>query len=108
MLELFGKVSSVRTVTLDNGGEFAAHVRVVKKTGAKVYFAKPYASWQRGTNENTNGRIRRFWPKKFDMATLTDKEIDDNILLLNLTPRKVLEGLTPLEAFIRRHVALIT
>lgn len=108
MLDLFGKVSLVRTVTLDNGGEFADHVRVARETGAKVYFAKPYASWQRGTNENTNGRIRRFWPKKFDMATLTDEEIDDRILLLNLTPRKVLGGLTPLEAFIGRRVALIT
>ena len=108
MLELFGKVSSVRTVTLDNGGEFADHVRVEKETGVKVYFAKPYASWQRGTNENTNGRIRRFWPKKFDMATLTEAEIDNSILLLNLTPRKVLGGLTPLEAFIGKRVALIT
>lgn len=108
MLEMLSQVNSVKTITLDNGGEFAAHARVAKITGAKVYFAKPYASWQRGTNENTNGRIRRFWPKKFDMATLTDKEIEDNILLLNLTPRKVLGGLTPLEAFIGRRVALIT
>jgi IS30 family transposase len=108
MLELFGKVSSVRTVTLDNGGEFADHVRVSRETGAQVYFAKPYASWQRGTNENTNGRIRRFWPKKFDMATLTEGEIEDRIFLLNLTPRKVLGGLTPLEAFTGRRVALIT
>lgn len=108
MLELFRKVHLVRTVTLDNGGEFADHVRVAQETGAKVYFAKPYASWQRGTNENTNGRIRRFWPKKFDMATLADQEIKDRILLLNLTPRKVLGGLTPLEAFTGRRVALIT
>ena len=106
MLDLFGKVSSIRTATLDIGGEFADHVRVAKQTGIKVYFAKPFASWQRGTNENTNGRIRRFWPKKFDMATLTDAEIDNSILL-NLTPRKVLGGLTPLEAFIGKCVALI-
>jgi hypothetical protein len=72
MIELFAKVHSVLTVTLDNGGEFADHVRVAKKTGADIYFAKPYASWQRGTNENFNGRIRRFWPKKFDLATLQE------------------------------------
>lgn len=108
MLEMLQEIDCVRTVTLDNGGEFADHARVAKETGGKVYFAKPYASWQRGTNENTNGRIRRLWPKKFDMATLTDREIDDEILLLNLTPRKVLDGLTPLEAFIGRRVALIT
>ncbi len=107
MIRMFEKVHSVRTIKLDNGGEFADHVRVAKATGADVYFAKPYASWQRGTNENTNGRIRRFWPKKFDMATLTDQEIEDTILLLNLTPRKVLGGLTPLEAFTGRRVALI-
>jgi IS30 family transposase len=107
MIYMFSKVHSVLTVTLDNGGEFADHARVAKKTGADVFFAKPYASWQRGTNENTNGRIRRFWPKKFDMATLTDKEIEGRILLLNLTPRKILGGLTPLEAFTGRRVALI-
>ncbi len=108
MIRMFKNVHSVRTITLDNGGEFADHVRVSKATGADVYFAKPYASWQRGSNENTNGRIRRFWPKKFDMATLTEQEIEDRILLLNLTPRKVLGGLTPLEAFTGRRVALIT
>ena len=108
MIRMLKKVHSVRTITLDNGGEFADHVRVSKATGADVYFAKPYASWQRGTNENTNGRIRRFWPKKFDMATLTEQEIEDRILLLNLTPRKVLGGLTPLEAFTGMRVALIT
>lgn len=75
MLEMLSKVHTVKTITLDNGGEFAAHARVAEGTGAKVYFAKPYASWQRGTNENTNGRIRRFWPKKFDLASLTDKEL---------------------------------
>jgi transposase, IS30 family len=62
---------------------------------------------QRGTNENTNGRIRRFWPKKFDMATLTDEDIEGKILLLNLTPKKVLGGLTPLEVYTGRPVALI-
>lgn len=62
-LELLEKVSSVLTITLDNGGEFADHERISKAKGAKMYFVKPYASWQRGTNENTNGRIRRYWPK---------------------------------------------
>jgi len=107
MIDMFSKVHSVLTVTLDNGGEFADHVRVVSKTGAMIFFAKPYASWQRGTNENTNGRIRRFWPKKFDMATLTDEDIEGRILLLNLTPRKVLGDLTPLEVFTGWRVALI-
>ena len=97
----------MHTLTLDNGGEFADHVRVSKETGADVYFAKTYASWQRGTNENTNGRIRRFWPKKFDMATLTEQEIEDRIFMLNFTPRKVLGGLTSFEVFTDTRVALI-
>jgi hypothetical protein len=59
------------------------------------------------SNENTNGRIRRFWPKKIDRAKFIDQEIDNRILLLNLTPRKVLGDLTPLEVFIGRRVALI-
>jgi len=94
----------------NHAAKFTDHVRVAAKTGVKVYFAKPYASWQRGTNENTNGRIRHFWPKKFNMATLTDKEIEDRILLLDLTSRrgKVLGGLTPFEVFTGMCVALIT
>ena len=107
IIELLKKVNSVHTLTLDNGGEFADHVRVSEETGVDVYFAKPYASWQRGTNENTNGRIRRFWPKKFDMATLTEKEIKDRIFMMNFTPRKVLGGLTPFEVFTGTRVALI-
>ena len=72
-----------------------------------IYFAKPYASWQRSTNENTNSRIRRFWPKKFDMGMLTNEEIDEEIFNLNSTPRKILSGLTPLEAFTELRVSLI-
>ena len=108
MTRLLSKVPLVRTVTLDNGSEFAAHAEVAAATNADIYFAKPHASWQRGTNENTNGRIRRFWPKGFDISVLSEQEIEDRILLLNLTPRKVLGGLTPLEAFLGKSVALIT
>ncbi len=108
MTALLRKVPEVRTITLDNGSEFADHSTVSEATGTEIYFAKPLASWQRGTNENTNGRIRRFWPKGFDISTLSEQEIEDRILLLNLTPRKVLGGLTPLEVFIGKSVALIT
>jgi IS30 family transposase len=96
------------TLTLDNGSEFAAHAKINKRHSIDIFFAKPYASWQRGTNENTNGRLRRLWPKKFDMATLSQAELDNGVLLLNLTPRKVLKGLTPLEVFTGKRVALIT
>ncbi|MDP0561547.1 MAG: hypothetical protein QS721_04115 [Candidatus Endonucleobacter sp. (ex Gigantidas childressi)] len=59
------RVSSVCTATLDNGGEFAAHEKVAKALNADIYFAKPYASYQRGANGKTNGIIRRTWPKKW-------------------------------------------
>ncbi|WP_136799011.1 hypothetical protein [Desulfosediminicola ganghwensis] len=58
-------------------------------------------------NENTNGRTRRFWPKGFDISVLSEQKIEDRFLLLILTPRNVLAGLTPLEAFIGKSVALI-
>jgi IS30 family transposase len=89
------------------GGEFADHARVAKETGTDIFFAKPYASWQRGTNTNLNGRVRRFWPKKFDMATLTDKEIEDNVFLLNMTPKKVLGGLTPWKSLLASVLHLL-
>lgn len=108
IIKLLKATHAVHTLTLDNGGEFADHVRVTKETKVAIYFAKPYASWQRGTNENTNGRLRRHWPKKFDMATLTDEEIAARVLALNLTPRIVLNGLTPLEVYTGKRVALIT
>jgi IS30 family transposase len=107
LIELLGKVAAKTTLTLDNGGEFADQIRVSKVSKVAIYFAKPYASWQRGTNENTNGRIRRFWPKKFDIGTLADEEIEEEIFNLNCTPRKILSGLTPLEVFTGLRVALI-
>lgn len=108
MIGLLNQVNKKRTLTLDNGGEFADHVRVSQGTGTRIFFARPYASWQRGTNENTNGRIRRFWPKKFDLGTLSDQQIAAKIWLLNFTPRLVLGGLTPVEALTGKRVALIT
>jgi IS30 family transposase len=95
-------------VTLDNGGEFADQVRVRKQANVAIYFAKPYASWWRGANEQTNGRIYRFWPNKFDLGTLTDKEINERLIQLNFTPRKILDGLTLFEAFTGKRIALIT
>jgi IS30 family transposase len=99
MINMLGKAYSALTVTQDNGGEFAAHSRVSKETGATMYFAKLYASWQRGTNENANGRLHRYWSKKFDFSSLSEKEIQDGVFVLNLTPKKDLNGLTPLESF---------
>ncbi|WP_211831103.1 IS30 family transposase [Kistimonas asteriae] len=107
MIEMLKRVHGAKTVTLDNGGEFAMHARVSKAINADIYFAKPYASYQRGTNENTNGIIRRHWPKKMAFGQLTVKEVEVMELQINSMPRKVLGGLTPIEVYTGRSVALI-
>lgn len=108
MIALLKRVSSVNTITLDNGGEFAAHEKVSKAVNADIFFAKPYASYQRGTNENTNGIIRRTWPKKMPLGDLAAEDLRTMELLINTTPRKVLDGRTPLEVYTGRSIALIT
>jgi len=86
-----------KTMTYDNGIEMARHEEITRKTGMKIYFAYPYSSWERGTNENTNGLIRRYLPKGTDF-----NEIDENILMiiqekLNNRPRKIIGYKTPKE-----------
>ena len=66
----------VHTITSDNGKEFAGHEQIANKLKADFYFAHPYASWERGTNENTNGLIRQYFPKNRDFTTITQQEID--------------------------------
>ncbi|NCN03903.1 MAG: IS30 family transposase, partial [Candidatus Pacebacteria bacterium] len=84
-----------KSTTLDNGKEFTKH----KKIGISTYFADPYSSWQRGTNENTNGLIRRYLPKKTDFSKVTQSELDDIICEINNRPRKRLGFYTPKEMF---------
>lgn len=107
MIQLLKRVSSTNTITLDNGGEFAAHVKVAEAVKADIYFAKPYASYQRGTNENTNGIIRRTWPKKMSLGHLTEADLRTMEMLINTMPRKVLGGRTPLEVYTGQSIALI-
>lgn len=85
------------TITFDNGGEFAGHQDIAKALGCSVYFAKPYHSWQRGLNENTNGLLRRYFPKGMVLGKLPQEEIDRAQLLINMRPRKTLGYQTPLE-----------
>jgi transposase, IS30 family len=92
-------VSWVKTITFDNGTEFAQHEKIAQGLLAKIYFAQPYASYQRGTNENTNGLIRRFLPKGTDFRKITQKQIDAICESLNNRPRKVLNYRTPNEVF---------
>ena len=86
------------TMTHDNGLEMAQHKLFTKKTKMIVYFAHPYSSWERGTNENTNGLIRDFFPKDTDFNTISRYKLKKVQDLLNERPRKVLKGLSPQEA----------
>ena len=96
----------VYTVTSDNGKEFAEHEQIAKDLNADFYFAHPYASWERGTNENTNGLIRQYFPKNRDFTTITQQEINHAMKRLNNRPRKRLGFLTPAQVFFKSGVAL--
>lgn len=87
------------SITYDNGTEFSAHEIIERKTKMTVYFANAYHSWERGTNENTNGLIRQFFPKRSSFATVTKEDVEKVEKLLNRRPRKRLNYLTPYEAF---------
>jgi IS30 family transposase len=87
------------TLTYDRGSEMAQHKLFTDKTTMKVYFADPQSPWQRGTNENTNGLIRQFFPKTTDFKTVTSKEVKHVQDLLNGRPRKALGFHTPYERF---------
>lgn len=96
----------VHTLTLDNGKEFAYHEEIAHNLKAKVYFAHPYSSWERGLNENTNGLIRQYFPKKHDFHSITDDEITETMLRLNHRPRKKLGFKTPYEVFYKTSTML--
>jgi IS30 family transposase len=91
--------SLVDTITYDNGKEFAEHKEVDDILNFTTYFADPFSSWQRGTNENTNGLIRQFIPKKRLLATVSEEEITTIQHLLNTRPRKRLGYKTPEQVF---------
>jgi len=97
---------AVLTITADNGKEFAYHEKMTKALGAKVYFADPYCSWQRGLNENTNGLLRQYWPKKTDFKKISAKEVKSVIVQLNNRPRKKLNYKTPAK-LMADHMAVI-
>lgn len=86
-----------RTITHDNGGEFARHARVNEKLDMPAYFCEPHSPWQRGSIENGNGRLRIDLPRKTDLKHYTEQDIQDLAMLYNNTPRKCLGYKTPTE-----------
>jgi transposase, IS30 family len=91
--------SWLKTLTFDNGTEFAYHQTIAQAIPIAIYFADPYAAYQRGTNENTNGLIRRYLPKGTDFRTITQHDLDHIAQQLNNRPRKKLNYRTPNEVF---------
>ncbi|NFF81623.1 IS30 family transposase [Clostridium botulinum] len=93
-------IDAFKTATVDRGKEFACYSSVEKDLDIKVFFADPYSSWQRGSNENSNGLIREFYPKKTDLAVIENEELVKNLFLINNRPRKCLGWKSPIQAFL--------
>jgi len=80
----------VKTLTFDNGKEFAYHEEIAKTLNCNTCFAKPYHSWERGQNENANGLLRQYFPKSMELIDVTKKQVFDAVHKLNSRPRKCL------------------
>jgi IS30 family transposase len=98
LLSKFPK-AAVKSVAFDNGKENYNHEQLRRDLGVKTYFCDPYSAWQKGANENHNGILRRYIPKKTDLAKMFQWELDFIIEEINNKPRKCLEYATPKEAF---------
>ncbi len=100
----------IKTLTADNGREFSQHETIAQQLNTRFFFAHPYASWERGLNENTNGLIRQYFPKKTDFTMITKKQVQFVMERLNNRPRKCLGLKTPNQIFagIKPKVALTT
>lgn len=94
------------SLTLDQGTEFSNFLTIERQTTCTVYFCDPHSPWQRPTNENTNGRVRLFLPKKFEIDKINQKHLDKISDKMNNTPRKCLGYLTPIEIFMQHQKAI--
>jgi IS30 family transposase len=100
LLELLLKHKKrIKTITSDNGVEFAQHLAIASTLNAMYYFADPYSSYQRGSNENANGMLRRFFPKGTDFTTVSEKELQNALNKINHLPRKIHNGKTAHEIY---------
>ena len=84
---------------VDRGKEFAVYVDIENTLHVDVYFADAYSSWQNGVNENKNGLLKEFYPKKFDFSSINQEELDNIVTIINNRPRKCLRYKTPAEVF---------
>lgn len=101
MISLFSPLPNLlrKTGTLDNGCEFTRHAQVASHLQMKIHFAKPCHSWERGSNENANGMIRRYFPKGTDFDTVSDEAIQEVVNMINSRPRKILGYRSSAELF---------
>jgi IS30 family transposase len=107
VIELLKPLSiRTHTITADNGKEFGDHERIARDLRADVYFAHPYSSWERASNENMNGLIRQYFPKKRSFATISEEEIEFAMERLNNRPRKCLGFKSPNQVFFNRSSRL--
>lgn len=91
------------TITYDNGTTFSYYEVTEKETGIGIYFAYPYHSWERGCNENSNGLLRQYFPKRTPLGNVTQEQIDNAVYEINHRPRKRLGYLTPYEVFYEKN-----
>ncbi len=101
-LASFQRIVKKKTITFDNGTEFSDWERLEERTGMTVYFAYPYHAWERGTNENTNGLLRQYFPKSLDFNLITPREVARVVRKLNQRERKRLKFLSPATVFRRK------
>jgi transposase, IS30 family len=108
VFEAFGSIPNtmIHTISVDNGTEFYDFKDLEEGLECRVYFADPYSAWQRGTNENTNGLLRQFFPRTMSFRDIDQTMVDTAVSLLNNRPRKRLGYRTPHEAFFKIPVAL--
>ncbi len=107
VINMKGIAGKVKTITFDNGLEFAEHERIAEGLKADIYFAHPYASWERGINENTNGLIRQYFPKGTDFNRVSDEQVRFVMERLNNRPRKTRGSRSPNELFMGQRVDLL-
>lgn len=96
-----------KTGTTDRGKEFACYCKIQAELGLPLYFADAYSSWQRGSNENSNGLLREFYPKKTNLAKIDQRDLTYNLFLINSRPRKCLGWKSPIQVFLH-EVAHLT